>query len=199
MPAFPREELEEMMNRWLEANRNAEREGNWSKYLGAHYTDDAEYTWNVGPNEEFWARGIDEIKEVALGYHMKGFEDWTYPYDTVLIDEKQGQVVGFWRQVAPYKRDDGTEYEIAGVGGTWFKYAGDFKWSWQRDFFDFGNVKSMFFELAGAGHLNPVIREKIHRQAKGEMLPGHERIREEPSRIERIKNSLALVRIALLG
>ena len=155
MPAFPREELEEMMERWLEANRNAEREGDWSTYLGAHYTDDAVYRWNVGPNEEFWARGIEEIKEVALGYHMKGFEDWVYPYDTVLIDEKQGQVVGFWRQVAPFKRADGTDYEVAGVGGTWFKYAGDFKWSWQRDFFDFGNVKATFIELAGRGPLEP--------------------------------------------
>ena len=83
--------------------------------------------------------------------------------------------------------------------GTWFKYAGDFKWSWQRDFFDLANVKSLFFELAGAGHLNPVIREKIHRQAKGEMLPGHEKLREEPGRIEKVKNALALVRIAVFG
>jgi hypothetical protein len=201
MPAFPREELEEMMERWLEANRNAEREGDWSTYLGAHYTDDAVYRWNVGPNEEFWARGLKEIKEVALGYHMKGFEDWVYPYDAVLIDEKQGQVVGFWRQLAPFKRADGRDYEIAGVGGTWFKYAGDFKWSWQRDFFDFGNAKSIFIELAGAGHLNPTIRQKIHQQAKAgaELLPGHEKLHQEPSKLEKLKNLRAMIRIALFG
>jgi hypothetical protein len=201
MPAFPREELEEMMERWLEANRNAEREGDWSTYLGAHYTDDAVYRWNVGPNEEFWARGIEEIKEVALGYHMKGFEDWVYPYDTVLIDEKQGQVVGFWRQVAPFKRPDGTDYEVAGVGGTWFKYAGDFKWSWQRDFFDFGNVKATFIELAGAGHLNPTIRRKIHQQARpgADLLPGHEPLRPESSKLDKLKNLRAMIRIALFG
>lgn len=199
MPAYPREELEEMMDRWLEANRNAEREGNWSKYLGAHYTDDAVYRWNVGPNEEFWAHGVEEIREVALGYHMRGFEEWHYPYETVLIDDKQGQVVGFWRQLAPYKRSDGSDYEIAGVGGSWFKYAGDFKWGWQRDFFDFGNTKSVFFELAGAGHLNPTIREKIRRQAKGELLPGHHPIREEPGLLQKLKNVQALVRIALFG
>ncbi len=199
MPAFPREELEEMMDRWLEANKNAEREGNWSKYLGVHYTDNAVYRWNMGPNEEFWARGIDEIRDVALGYQMKGFENWSYPYDTILIDDKQGQVVGFWRQLAPYTRPDGTPYEIAGVGGSWFKYAGDFKWSWQRDFFDLANVKSLFFELAGAGHLNATIREKMHTQAMGKLMPGHEKLREEPSRIEKIKNSLAIARIALFG
>lgn len=199
MPPFPREELEEMMARWLDANRNAEREGDWSTYLGAHYTDDAVYRWNVGPNEEFWARGLQEIKDVALGFHMRGFEEWVYPYETVLIDEKQGQVVGFWRQVPPFKRKDGSDYEIPGVGGSWFKYAGDFKWSWQRDFFDFGNTKSIFFELAGAGQLNPTIREKIHRQAKGDLLPGHERIRREPGKLEKLRNYQALVRIALFG
>ena len=64
MPAFPREELEEMMERWLEANRNAEREGDWSTYLGAHYTDDAVYRWNVGPKEEFWARGLEKLRNL---------------------------------------------------------------------------------------------------------------------------------------
>ncbi|MDH3200427.1 MAG: hypothetical protein OEM15_05985 [Myxococcales bacterium] len=85
------------------------------------------------------------------------------------------------------------------MGGSWFKYAGDFKWSWQRDFFDFGNAKAIFFELAGAGHLNSTIKEKIHRQARGEMLPGHERLRKEPGRLEKLKNFQALVRIALFG
>jgi hypothetical protein len=132
---------------------------------------------------------------------MKGFEDWVYPYDTVLIDEKQGQIVGFWRQVAPFKRADGTDYEIAGVGGSWFKYAGDFKWSWQRDFFDFGNAKSIFIELAGAGHLNPTIRQKIHQQAKpgAALLPGHEKLHQEPSKLEKLKNLQAMIRIALFG
>ncbi|MBW1907366.1 MAG: nuclear transport factor 2 family protein, partial [Deltaproteobacteria bacterium] len=77
----------------------------------------------------------------------------------------------------------------------------DFKWSWQRDFFDFGNAKSIFIELAGGGHLNPTIREKIHRQAKAgaELLPGHETLRPEPGKLEKLKNLQAMVRIALFG
>ncbi|MEY3759330.1 MAG: hypothetical protein RIR39_821, partial [Pseudomonadota bacterium] len=67
MAAYPRAELEEMVERWLQANRDAEKEGNWPKYLGAMYTDDAEYRWNIGPNEEFVARSRKEIEEWALG------------------------------------------------------------------------------------------------------------------------------------
>ena len=44
-------------------------------------------------------------------------------------------------------RDDGTHYQVAGIGGSWFRYGGNFQWSWQRDFFDFGNVSSLFLEM----------------------------------------------------
>lgn len=199
MTAHSRDELEEMMARWLAANREAEREHNWSKHLGPFFTDDAIYRWNVGPNEEFFARGRKEIEEVALGFHMKGFENWAYTYDDVIIDEKQGQVIGMWRQVSPFEREDGTPYEIAGVGGSWFRYGGDFKWNWQRDFFDLGNAKAIFFELAGADKLNPVVRQKIHKQARGELLPGHEHLRPEPSKLRKARDFLAMVRIAVLG
>lgn len=199
MAAYPREELEEMMRRWLKANRDAEAEGNWSKHLGAFYTDNAVYRWNIGPNEEFWARGRKEIEDIAIGYQMKGFEDWAYDYDDVIIDEQRGEVIGMWRQVAPFKRPDGSHYEVAGVGGSWFRYAGNYQWEWQRDFFDLGNVKALFFELAGDGKLNPVIREKIHRQAKGILLPGHEKIRPEPGKLKKLRDFMAMVRIAVFG
>ena len=44
MPAYLRDEMEEMVKRWLEANRQAEEKGNWPKYLGPMYTDDAHYS-----------------------------------------------------------------------------------------------------------------------------------------------------------
>ena len=154
MPAYPRKELEEMVERWLEANKQSEQEGDWIKHLGAMYTDDAEYSWNMGPNREFIARGRKEIEDWALGAHMEGFEKWRYPYEKIIIDDQQGEIIGIWRQVAPVKRADGSEYEVAGVGGSWFRYGGDFKWCWQRDFFDLGNVKTMFMELAADGQLD---------------------------------------------
>ena len=199
--AYPREELEEMMERWLKANVEAEKAGDWTTYLGPMYTEDAVYGWNIGPNEQFVANGRKEICEVALGYQMKGFEDWEYPYHDIIIDEKRGTVIGFWKQLAPVtaKRPDGSRMEIAGIGGSWFEYAGNFQWSWQRDFFDLGNAKALFFELAGAGVLEPVVKEKIHKQAKGELLPGHFKLHEEPSRLQKLRNTAALVKIALTG
>ena len=58
---------------------------------------------------------------------MGGLEGWTYPYQKVLIDDRQGEVLGLWKQVADATRADGSNYEIAGLGGSWFRYAGD--WS----------------------------------------------------------------------
>jgi hypothetical protein len=197
--AYPREELEEMVERWLTANIAAEKEGNWTKYLGPMYTKEAVYAWNIGPNEEFVADGRQEICDIALGYQMKGFEDWQYPYHDIIIDEKRGTVIGFWKQIAPYKRADGSYYEIAGIGGSWFEYAGNFQWKWQRDFFDLGNAKDCFFQLAGAGALEPVVKEKIHKQAKGVLLPGHRKLHEEPSRMQKAKNTLAMIKIAITG
>ncbi|MEE2733428.1 MAG: nuclear transport factor 2 family protein [Pseudomonadota bacterium] len=199
IPVCTRQELEEMVERWLQANRDAEQEGNWTKYLGPMYTEDAEYGWNIGPNEEFVAHGRKEICDIALGYQMKGFEEWQYPYHDIIIDEKRGTVIGFWKQRAPFKRPDGTYYEISGIGGSWFEYAGNFQWKWQRDFFDLGNAKALFFELAGAGLLEPVVKEKIHRQAKGELLPGHRKLRPDLSRWEKFRNFIALVKIAITG
>ena len=49
MAAFPREEMEEMMRRWLKANEDAEEAGDW-KPMAEFYTKDAEYTWNLAPS-----------------------------------------------------------------------------------------------------------------------------------------------------
>jgi len=199
MPAYPRAELEEMVERWLEANRQAEKDGDWPKHLGAMYTDDAQYRWNIGPNEEFVAHNREEIEKWALGEQMEGFEKWKYPYHRILIDEKQGEVIGLWDQVAPAKREDGTDYMVEGIGGSWFRYGGNYKWEWQRDFFDLGNTKALFFELAAAGKLDPAVKEKIGKLAKGHPLPGHEKIRQEPSFLTKFMGFVVMIRIALFN
>jgi SnoaL-like protein len=172
MPTFAREEMEEMMRRWLEANERAEAAGDWTP-MAEFYSEDAEYTWNLGPNEDFVARGRQQIRDWVLGTEMEGLEGWRYPYDRVLIDEKQGEVVAFWRQVAPASRPDGTPYEVRGVGGSWFRYAGNYRWAWQKDFFDFGNAMALFMELIQAGKLSPSMQKRIARVMAGEVMPGH--------------------------
>jgi hypothetical protein len=56
---------------------------------------------------------------------------------------------------------------VAGIGGSWFRYGGNYKWEWQRDFFDLGNVKALFFELAADGKLDLAVKRKIGKLAKG--------------------------------
>ena len=89
------------------------------------------------------------------GLEMSGLEGWTYPYQKVLIDDQQGEVLGLWKQIADSTRADGSHYEIAGLGGSWFRYAGNFQWSWQRDFFDVGNAAATFMAMIRDGSLLP--------------------------------------------
>ena len=174
MPAFPRSEMEEMMRRWLKANEDAEAAGDW-RGLADYYTADAEYSWNLGPTEDFVARGREQIRDWVMGTEMEGLDGWEYPYDAVLIDDQRGEVVAFWRQVAPAKRPDGSRYEIKGMGGSWFRYGGNHQWSWQRDFFDFGNAMACFMELIQTGNLSPAMQTRVERAMAGEVMPGHVR------------------------
>jgi hypothetical protein len=130
MPAFPRDELEEMMRRWVAANDDAGATGDWSK-MPEFFTEDAVVR--------------------------------------TLIDDQKGEIIGIWRQVAPVEDPDGQPYEIRGTGGSWFRYAGDFKWEWQRDFFDHGNAGAVFGAMAKNGQLTP---RMVERMKKGSKMPG---------------------------
>ncbi|WP_324925458.1 nuclear transport factor 2 family protein [Actinophytocola sp.] len=170
MTAFPREELDEMVRRWLDANERCEEAGDW-RPLAEMYTADATYGWHNGPHEEFMAVGRDEIRDHALGTEMFGLDGWTYPYQRVLVDDRAGEVVGFWKQVADARGPDGSPYTVAGIGGSWFRYAGDWQWSWQRDFFDLGAAAALFVEMIKADVLSDGMRERMARAARPQ--PGH--------------------------
>jgi len=180
VPSFPYEELNEMVKRWLEANRQAQEAGDW-RPMAEMYTENATYGWNIGPHEEFMSVGRSEIRDIALGLEMGGLDGWTYPYQKVLIDPEQGEVIGLWKQIADRTRPDGSAYEIAGIGGSWFRYSGNWQWSWQRDFFDVGNATSLFVEMIKADALSDGMRRRIERAASGEMLPGHYRLGQSPA------------------
>lgn len=168
---YPRAELEEMVQRWLDANVECERLGDW-KPLADLYTEDATYGWNYGPTTDFMAVGREEIRELALGAEMGGLDGWEYPYQEIVIDEAKGIVIGFWKQVADAVRPDGTAYEVAGIGGSWFRYGGDFQWSWQRDWFDFGNAAALFLELMQQDQLSEGMVARMNRSMRGP-LPGY--------------------------
>ena len=174
MPAFPRNEMEEMVRRWVAANNEAGRTGDWSK-MSAFFTEDAIYSWNTGPNWEFVARGRQQIHDFAFDSEMSGLEHWTYPYVRTLIDDQKGEFIGLWRQIAPVEDPDGKPYEIRGTGGSWFRYGGNYQWAWQRDFFDHANAGAAFGAMAKNGQLTERMQERMK---KGSNMPGWTRITE---------------------
>ena len=63
-----------------------------------------------------------------------------------------------------------------------------------------GNTKALLFEMAGNRQpLDPVLRRKIYEQARGQLLPGTQRLRPEPSWCSKVQNALAILRIVLFG
>lgn len=172
-----REALEDWVARWLKANQDAERAGDW-KPLADFYTEDATYGWNIGPKEDVMCVNRDEIRDVALGLEMEGLENWVYEYQKTLIDEKQNEIVGFWKQIAT--KSDGSRDEIYGIGGSWFRLNDDLLIEWQRDFFDFGHVQKAFMKLIESGDLTPTMQKRIERSLAGERLPGYYPLGEAP-------------------
>ena len=172
-----REQLDEWVERWLQANKDAEAAGDW-KPMADFYTEDATYGWNIGPKEDVMCVGREEIRDVALGLEMEGLENWVYEYQKVLVDEKLGEIVGFWKQIAT--KGDGTKDEIYGIGGSWFRLNDDLMIEWQRDFFDFGHVQKAFIKLIESGDLTPTMQKRIERSMAGEQLPGYYPLGQSP-------------------
>ena len=51
--------------------------------------------------------------------------------------------------------------------GSWFRYAGFFQRSWQRDFFDVGNAGAIFMEMIKDRTLLPGMRQRMKRAMYG--------------------------------
>lgn len=179
--ASTRAALDDWVQRWLQANRDGEAAGDW-KNLADFYADDATYGWNIGPKEDVMCIGKDEIRDIALGLEMEGLENWVYEYQKVLVDDKQNEIVGFWKQIV--NKGDGSREEIYGIGGSWFRLTagedGPPLIEWQRDFFDFGHVAHMFGQLISSGDLTPTMQKRIERSVAGEKLPGYYPLGQSP-------------------
>ena len=64
-----RANYEAWVQRWLQANQDAEKAGDW-KPMAEFYTDDATYGWNIRPKEDVMCIGKAEIRDVALSEGM---------------------------------------------------------------------------------------------------------------------------------
>ena len=151
MSESQREELEEMMRRWLAVNERAERECNW-RCLADFYTEDCVYGWDT-PNGKYQFIGRETIRETCVGKAMDPYAGWTYPYDKVVIDPSRGEAFATWWQVPPGAplREDGTEMKV--IGASWFKYGGDYLWSEQLDMYDYTNITQLIKECVEVGVL----------------------------------------------
>lgn len=181
-PRFDRAEIEETVRLWLAANKECEAKQDWTSLVD-FYAEDATYGWNYGPKDDFMAVGRDEIRDLALGQEMQGLEGWTYPYVQTIIDDHTGDVLSLWRQVANGTEDPrtGEPFEMYGMGGSWFRYAGDHTWAWHRDFFDFGNVVDLFMKMMQSDALSEGMQARI--AGAGGRKPGWYPIRTAPAPI----------------
>ena len=175
---FDRAELDAMVAKWVQANHDAEASGDW-RSLAECYAVDATYGWTYGPDIEFMVVGREQIRDIALGLEMGGLSGWVYPHQATVIDERQGMVVIFYRQIADAVRRDGTPYEVAGISGSWFGYGGNMQWAWQRDWFDYGNATAVFIEMMNDGTLPETMASRMNRPPRPG-LPGHYRRGEAP-------------------
>jgi hypothetical protein len=196
---FERRELEEMVQRWEAASKRAEAAGRWAEHLAGFYAEDARCRVCIGADEVYEAHGRDEIAAGLLGEEMQGFEGWTYPFERVVLDDRQGVVSIYWRQVSPFRRSDGTAYAVCGLGNSWFRYGGDFSWVEQEDMFDLGQVTALLMELAAQGLLGPQLKQRLKRMARGHRPAGYARQVHARSPLDKARGYLALGRIALLG
>jgi hypothetical protein len=53
------------------------------------------------------------------------------------------------------------------------RYAGNYKWDWQRDFLDWGNMVALFTEMAKDGVLEGRIDQLVAEALSGETKPGY--------------------------
>jgi len=169
---------------WLEANREAERTRNWGP-LADFYAEDATYGWMYNPDEHFMAVGREEIRRHALGSEMTGMDGWHYDYVATVIDEATGMIVGFWKQRSGVLDDSGREYEVLGIGGSWFGVGGDadggLSFGWQRDWFDLGSTAHTFLAIAGSGRAPQGLLDRM--ALNGIDQPGHYRLKDLPSTV----------------
>ncbi|QYJ03894.1 hypothetical protein KUV85_16460 [Nocardioides panacisoli] len=184
--SMTRDEIEEFWDSWLDINREAERLGDW-RPMAQWYAEDASYGWMYSVDEHFMAVGRDQIRDWAIGIEMDGFDGWHYDYQATVIDERNQMIVGFWKQRSGILDDDGQEYEILGIGGSWFGVerqtsgadAGEIKIAWQRDWFDMPSTAHTFMQILAADKAPPTLLDRM--KVTGHDVPGHYHLADIPS------------------
>jgi hypothetical protein len=111
---------------------------------------------------------------------MAGLDGWHYDYVATVMDETNGMIVGFWRQRAGILDGDGKEYEILGIGGSWFGYTPE-GFAWQRDWFDLGSTAHTFLSIVQDGRAPKPLLDRM--SLDGPSQPGHYTLDSLPSSV----------------
>ena len=188
MSDLTRAEIEEFWESWLAINREAERTGDW-RVMAEWFAEDANYGWMYSHDEHFMAVGRDQIRDWAIGIEMDGLDGWHYDYVCTVIDERKSMIVGFWKQRSGILDENGEEYEILGIGGSWFGLerqtsgadAGQVKIAWQRDWFDMPSTAHTFLSIIEAGKAPDTLLKRM--SVTGHGVPGHYRLADLPSTV----------------
>jgi hypothetical protein len=136
MPEFGREEIRQAFDKRIALQERDD----WAGF-GNTFTEDAVYVeHHMGT-----FRGREAILDwlVPVMAQCKG---WTYPIDWVAIDGNR--LVYHWRNRLPGRRSDGTDYEFAGITVT--EYAGEGRWSFQEDLYNWEKALEVLKEWAEA-------------------------------------------------
>lgn len=169
--AYDRTDFDVFWGEWIEANRKAQDSGDWTM-LADFYALEATYGWSYSATDHFMANGRAEIRDLALGTEMLGFQGWVYPYQAVLFDDTTGQAFGLWRQLSTFTAPHGGRYEVQGLGGSWFQFSGQRSWAWQRDIFDVGLATETMLEIMRDRNNSPQLDQRMAAIASGRQ-PGH--------------------------
>jgi ketosteroid isomerase-like protein len=146
MSKFTREEIQATMDRFIAANRSAERDGNWER-LADFYAEDAVYVYaGLAAGGMVEARGREAIRKLVLARDMEDYRGWTFPHEWLVIDGDR--IVTKWQNRGPGRRRDGTYYEAPGI--SVIEYAGDGKFKSQWDLYDRLSVKAVKDEVDAA-------------------------------------------------
>jgi hypothetical protein len=188
MSDLSRAEIDAFWETWLDVNRRAEESGDW-RVMADWYAEDATYGWMLTPDEHFMAVGREQIRDWAIGIEMDGFDGWHYDYLCTVVDEQKSMIVGFWKQRSGIPDDTGREYEITGLGGSWFGVErqvggaddGEVKIAWQRDWFDFGSMAHTMGEILSSGRAPDSLRARM--KVFGHDVPGHYHLADLPSSV----------------
>ena len=105
--------------RWLDANRRPSRPATG----GDSRTSTPRTRRTAGctpPTSTSWPLAVSRSVTMRSGTEMAGLDGWHYDYVATVMDEGNRWSIGFWRQRAGIDDEQGREYEMLGIGGSWF-------------------------------------------------------------------------------